>query len=302
MLTRFEQKDDFQYMITKYENCCIIENYKGLARVAEEKRKDHWLMTFENYISIPGFYDFDFMKTFKGIITHNKKIFEIYRDKLNIKYIEYPQFNDYYNLIYFRPFEEKIKGIVCPSRIYPSTTEGSILYLREDFMNDFKTPLLKHVFSDNKWGDQNKGVIYQHDFSDPYSEKSLDIKNKYLFVLALEPVYHPIWSYSWITERLLCCFRAKSIPLFFGTYNIEDYIPDDIYVDLRKYLIQTEPKITFDYKRLNDDLLEIANDKQRYNTMIEKAYQWQLNNKFGEFNKIEKQIDKIVEYKEGNVC
>jgi hypothetical protein len=299
-MNRYELKDDFTYLCTKYKNYCLIGTYAELAKIPFEERKNYWLMTFENYISIPLFYDISLIKQFKGLITHNKKFFDIYEKELNIHYIEYPQFGDYYKLSSFKTFENKIKGIVCPSKIYPCNSDGSILYLREDFMNNLQTTLVKHIFCNpiEKWSNEKNNVIYQNDFSDPYSEKSLEIKNRYLFTLALEPVYHPLWSYSWITERLLCCFKAKSIALFFGTYNIEDYVPSNLFIDLRKYLISESPKIIFDYKKLNIDLLELANDKERYERIVNNAYDWQLQNKFGDMNKIENQIDKIVNYKE----
>lgn len=40
---------------------------------------------------------------------------------------------------------------------------------------------------------------------------------------------------GYITEKIFDAFRAGSIPIYFGCPNISEHIPDDCYIDLRKF-------------------------------------------------------------------
>ena len=45
---------------------------------------------------------------------------------------------------------------------------------------------------------------------------------------------------GYITEKIFDCLYAGTIPLYMGAPDILDYIPEDVFVDCRKYSTWTE--------------------------------------------------------------
>jgi hypothetical protein len=303
MLDRFKLKDDYKYCVEKYRNNILIDNFAGLYYAQNNlglQLKNLYLLSWENLITIPLFFDIEFIKQFKGLITYNKLFYQQLKpelEKLGKKcyFLEYSFLNnEYYTLDTFIPYENKIKGIACLNRIYfPPGNIGNIIYLRELFMDNIHFPI-KHAYGGNSWGNPSKNVFHQNIKTDPYSCDSLKIRNRYLFNFCPETLFHPFWSNFWCTERIFNCFKAKTVPIYIGCYNIEEIVPKEFFIDLRQYIINENYPIQFDYKRIENDLMKLGNNKQKYLEMIEEAYLWQKKNKFGDFLKTEKALDEIV--------
>jgi len=100
-----------------------------------------------------------------------------------------------------------------------------------------------------------------------------------MFCWCPEPIYHELWSYNYVTERLFNCFKSKTIAIYYGCYNIEDLIPKELYVDYRDFK---------DMKELSEYLIELSNDKERYNKIVEDAFKWNLSTKLGDIREQEK--------------
>jgi hypothetical protein len=294
-MNRFEYKWDWKYICEKYQNYIIVDD--EWRNIADYSWKNYFLYTMENILTQSIHFDEEFIKKFKGIITWNKRLYELYLSHgINSYHVEYTFLHDdFHQLTEFVPFEDKIKGIACLNKIYNTGGPGDIIYLRKTFMESLNTPLLKHIYGPVDWS--SKDVIYQNKQTNPYEEESLKIRNKYLFNLTLESLYHPLYSQGFVTERLWCSFKAKTIPLYLGCYNIEEYCPIEFFIDLRKYIISETSTIILDYVRLNNDLMELANNKIKYEQITNDSYEWQKKNQFGNFPRVEKEIDKIVGYK-----
>lgn len=58
---------------------------------------------------------------------------------------------------------------------------------------------------------------------------------KYRYTLCLENCYHPFWSRGYVTERLPECLETRTIPIYLGCHNIEDYLPSSCYIDMRRF-------------------------------------------------------------------
>jgi hypothetical protein len=300
MKNRFELKNDYLYLVEKYRKYIMIDNGPGLKYCSDNgiELKTLYLMPMENNLTAPDFFNKQYIADyFKGYISANSRFAHMMKPLIETHYLQYAFLNDeYYELSNFIPYEHKIKGIACLNKIYHTNGEGDIIYLREDVINNLNLKI-KHVYCNDKSWKTNWTVKFMNEGTDPYSNASLQIRNKYMFNLALETVYNPLWSQDWITERIFNCFKAKTIPLYLGAYNIEDYIPKDLFIDLRDYIIQYSPTIVLNYTLLSERLNDLMNDRQRYNDMTEAAYQWQLNNKFGNFKTFERKLDRIIGYK-----
>jgi len=63
----------------------------------------------------------------------------------------------------------------------------------------------------------------------------LETLAKYRFALCLENDGHPIWSRGYVTEKIFDCFYAGTIPVYLGAADIEQHIPADCFIDLRRF-------------------------------------------------------------------
>ena len=94
--------------------------------------------------------------------------------------------------------------------------------------------------------------------------------NQYRYCACFEGTYDPMWSSGFITERILNCFRAKTMPIYIGCYEIEKYVPPHFFIDFRKYWKGLgQPR---EYDRLSADLLLMG--RKQYEDTVEEAYEW----------------------------
>jgi hypothetical protein len=100
---------------------------------------------------------------------------------------------------------------------------------------------------------------------------------KYKFRFCAESVHHPLWSYDWITERILDCLKCKTIPIYIGCFNIEDKLPPELYIDLTKF------------NNINDaikSILDISEEEYERRTTL--GLQFYNDCKIGNISDIEK--------------
>ncbi len=115
----------------------------------------------------------------------------------------------------------------------------------------------------------------------PSSKAKLERMNTFKFNICLENCYNEMWSWDYITEKLFDCFKAKCIPIYKGAYNIEKLIPEDLYIDFRKY----------DYAELNTLLAEFP--KQRFIDMTEKAFEWNKTCRLGSMEDLRELLENL---------
>jgi len=87
--------------------------------------------------------------------------------------------------------------------------------------------------------------------------RKLAVMRQYRFSLCFENTNAPVLSEGYVTEKILDCLEARTIPIYLGATNIERYIPSECYIDFRKYA---------DYQDLSRDLLSFS--EKRYNEYI----------------------------------
>lgn len=277
---------EFNYLKNKYRN--IAFNYIDWNR--HDNNADY-LWAVEGYIIYTENYSEDIINKYKKFITYNSKFYNDNKNKYDITLVYPPDCDAYYFLDKFLSFEEKTKGVCCLNRIYFTNNEADIIWLRPVIMNGLNLgeDYVKDVYSSNIWG--NDSINHKNILKFPPSHyENLKMINIYQFCLCMESTYHPYWSWDWVTERLWNCFRAKTVPIYLGCYNIEQLVPKDLYIDLRDYFID-EKKFTFDLDKLSNDLINFPKD--RYIDMTEKAFEWQKTNKIGNVIEIEKVLSQM---------
>jgi hypothetical protein len=255
-------RSEFDFLNNEYPH--IAFNYidwHGNVRLNKD-----YLYPTEGYITIPNNYSIDVWKNYKGIIVYNRKIYEKYKNSFNMILSNGPlDTHNYYKLDNFVEYESKLDGIVALNRIYSTGREGDILHLREQLFNAIDLPI-KHAYGSVPWGGSNyRGFSKEANHGNHI--ENLKITNRYKFVLTLEPMYHELWSWDWVTERMWNAFKSKTIPVYYGCYNIEQLVPKDLFIDLRDF---------------NLNMSEVSNylksiSKDQYIEMTEKAYDWYYN-------------------------
>jgi hypothetical protein len=184
-------------------------------------------------------------------------------------------------------YGERINGVCILNRIYTNPgSPGDILHLREQIANTFPThtDMIFHTYGPVPWGKDYQGNPSSADttINHPNHIGNLEIQQKYRFVLCLETMYHEFWSWDRVTERLWNAFKTKTVPIYYGCYNIEQKVPKDLFIDYR------------DFKNLQDlsDYL-VTFPKQQWIDMTEKAFEWYKTCKIGDIGVLEELLKSL---------
>lgn len=245
----------------------------------KKRNKDHYLFLLDNAIIAPKSHDIKVMSLYKGIVTWNPRAFD---QMMNwganaFKISEYPRFDDMGELDEFIPLEEK----------------DGICAFQHDVIHDFSHKQLEifsevrgfshHAYGNNGYGGQfNKGDT-------PTKLDKLKIINSNKFCVVFENVYHPLWSWNYITQGIYDCFKAKTMPIYMGAYNIDDIIPPSLFIDYRDF---RNPK------ELSEFLMEFDSDV--YNKTVETAYKFSLQTRWN-LAKFEAALKKLSGASNGSV-
>ena len=225
----------------------------------------------------PGLYNPKEIEKYKGVITWNEKFYNKYKNKLNIKLYNGGQLLDW--VLEFknhRKIHKKINGICAIGKFVKRKPAYDITNQRLKIMKNIEKTgkLITHYYGRKKWGDSNYiGIIS----GSILGLEKIDVLNKYKFNLCFENCYHEFWSWGYITEKIMCCFEAKTIPIYWGCYNIEKLIPQNLYIDFRKFK---------NSKDLVDYMLSISDED--YIKMTNEAYKFKLETKINDTNELVK--------------
>lgn len=94
-------------------------------------------------------------------------------------------------------------------------------------------------------------------------DAKLDTLCQYRYCLCFENTNHPKFSAGYITEKILDCFEARTIPIYLGAVNLEQYMPAGCFMDFRKFS---------GYADLNNFLNNLSHDE--YENYIKNIDAW----------------------------
>lgn len=244
-----------------------------------------YLFLIDGYTVFPQYYNLEYWKHYKGIITWNSKLYDMYKDKFNIVLINgFPLFNNNYKLDSFKPFEEKINGIMlaCRHREH-SGISGDIAHTRLQIMETINMigGLETDCYGIKPYGNLYRGPIGEVGTQETFPSSFPKLKkiNEYKFNLAFENCYHPLYSWDWVTEKIRDTMKAKTVAVYYGAYNIGDIVPKDLYIDYGEFVSDIQ---------LVDRMLNMS--KQEYVDITEKAYEWDRKSGLGNISNLKKQL------------
>ncbi len=68
----------------------------------------------------------------------------------------------------------------------------------------------------------------------PVSQK-LSMMKQYRFNLCFENTNDPLLSAGYVTEKILDCMESRTVPIYLGASNIDQYVPRDCFIDFREF-------------------------------------------------------------------
>lgn len=257
-------------------------NFDFSPKIYDEK-VNRFLFQLENINIHPQNYNVDIIKNYKGNYTWNKVLHVEYkRLGFNSHLINgFPLFDNYYWLKEddFTPIENK-DGICLICRHRPKVNDGiDICHKRVEVFDNIKG-IRKHFYGKVPYGGENyKGVIGQLGTTQTYpsSYEKLKKMSEYKFNICFENAYHEKWSVGYLTEKLLDCFKSKTLGIYLGCYNIEEIVPKNLFVDYRDFKNDGE---------LSEYLNYITNEE--YEKKINLAYDFINNFNYGDIKILKK--------------
>ncbi len=241
----------------------IREYIKMLWKYPKNKK---YLFLFEPSVVAPMSYSKILHLFFTRVYTWDDSLIN---SKKYFKYIWPQSWNSFQESV---PFHEK-KNIVLMNANKFSLGKHELYSLRVDIIRYFEKNGIEFDLYGPGWGRAN---LYQRIFGySPFPSWKWRAENKittianYKYNICFENMSD---TPGYITEKIWDSFKAKTVPIYWGASNIEEYVPKNCFIDYRDF---------GDFSSLERFLSHITEDQ--YNTYIqniewflqtEKAKKW----------------------------
>jgi len=272
------------------EYLTFIEEHKGLSVEVDLEKYDLGMpvVLIEARNVRPDNYEIANLVRFSKVYSWNRRFLELLPESVLGEHINgFPLFDNLFWMDSFLPLEQRINGICLIARKMGRNTEGDISQAREIIFEQIEG-LVKHAYGKIPFcGEHYRGPIGSLEKETyPSSLAKLKKLNEYKFNLCLENCYHELWSYDYITEKIFDCFKAKTVPVYLGCYNVEEHIPSELFIDLRRFR---------SIKELSEYLVQFPDDL--FIKMTEMAYEWVQRSTWGDIRRLRNQF---ADYRQGS--
>jgi hypothetical protein len=266
-------KDAWQEIVDRHPNVSVDDN-------PDRRNKSTWLFMMECHPVIPRNYAPETIFQYKGLVTWNRKIIDMYKDSIATAHVvgfPIPYVN---HITEFTPFSNKFNATCVMGRYRePIRIDGDIVAQRLSTAEGLqKAGLQVHCYGKVAYGGRMyKGPVGAAEESFPGSVSKLRLVDKYKYTLAFENCYHELYSWDYITEKIFDAFRAKTVPIYYGCYNVEEHIPKELFVDYREF-------------RNDSDLVKYLGSitEAQYTKMVNDAYDFCEGSRWGNINDIDR--------------
>ncbi|MCX5815078.1 MAG: glycosyltransferase [Proteobacteria bacterium] len=200
------------------------------------------LLLGEPIIVLPGQFHEAVWKEFDHIVTYYEALAS---EEKNISYILTPRLGwahypaaienkDEREVVY--PLRDRQQAICMIAGYKQSAVEGELYSKRLEIARWFgeHSQLAFDVYGYPPFPLPNyRGALM--DGSSFTKESKYRTLAKYKFAVAFENINHPEYSRGYVSEKMLDCFETRTVPIYLGCTNIEDYIPSSCFIDMRSF-------------------------------------------------------------------
>ena len=195
------------------------------------------LIMLEPMVVLPGEYDDEVWRRFDHVLTLCDALPEA--DKERFTKILFPRSCGREN----KPITEDINE---RNRLYPvAGRKSGICVISGNKQSSVPGEIYSKRFETAKWFSEHSDYPF-----DVYGIPAFPLKNylgrippddkfkvlsQYRYCLCFENTNHPVFSRGYITEKILDCLEARTVPIYLGAANIEEYIPRDCFIDFRDF-------------------------------------------------------------------
>jgi hypothetical protein len=215
---------------------CDFYVYQDAFNYTGRKPAPQALMVHEPVSVLPGQYDFDVWKHFDAFLTTMDALIE-----------RSPKFRKFYHHTYqwgsppdpIPTFDELV-------RRYPSEGRRHAVCM----ILGNKTSRVPHELYSKRaeiarWFHENSPIPFDAYGMPPYNlpnykgapsqADKLPTIARYRFNICFENIYHPVWARGYVSDRIAHSFESRTVPIYYGCPNVEDYIPRECFIDLRDF-------------------------------------------------------------------
>ena len=255
---------DFLHILKKGKS---IDNFKNVIHNIPINRRI--LLLLEPPVVSPKSYEARYHKFFGKILTwdddlvDNKKYYKIY----------YPQ--PLPNKEYYVPFDKK-KFITLIAGNKNSDYKEELYSKRLEVINWLENQKCDFDLYGFGWSQKEhssyKGIV----------DDKLETLSKYKYAVCYENM---CGIKGYVTEKIFDCFFSNVIPIYWGADNIEDYVPQNCFIDRRDFS-------TFEclYQYLN----EIT--EEEYAQKLENIHNYLLSERFTSMFSVDSYIKRMIDY------
>ena len=144
-----------------------------------------------------------------------------------------------------------------------------ISYFESNFPNDFDLYGLRWNRPITRWQMTFPFLVKKYSTFRGHSKDKIDTLSHYKFNIAYENISD---AKGYIADRIFSAFQAKSVPIYWGAPNIEEYIDADAFIDRRQFKNNAE---------LAQFLKQMT--EQEYNKYIDAANRFMQSEKYAKF-------------------
>lgn len=232
--------------------------------------KKKYLIVREPPIIIPENHDFDKLKCFNKVFTWNDELID------NVFFIKYYNQSYDFGKVETINFSEKKEGYVLICSNKTSTRSGENYSLRNHIISFFENKKYNFDFYGFGWLEKRYPNRYVEAFFNRlkirrpknkiYKNYKGEIGNKrkkssqYVFEFAIENSNN---LKGYITEKIFDPFFSNTIPIYSGSPNISDYIPDDSFINVDKFS-SIDKLIEYTESLSNEKIIEFIKAKDKF--------------------------------------
>lgn len=265
------------------EYLAFIEEHSGLSVEFNSQLADRGMpiLLVEARNVRPDNYDINNLSRFSKVYSWNRRFLSLLSPSIPTAVVSgFPLFDNHSWLDEFRPIKQRIHGMCLIATKMKRVIEGDISENRETVFAAIEG-IEKHAFGRIPLcGEHYRGPIgTTRQDTYPSSLAKLKKLNEYKFNLCFENCYHPLWSYDYLTEKIFDSFRAKTIPIYLGCFNVEELVPTDLFIDFRRFE---------SFEQLSDYLIHFPDDQ--FVDMTERAYEWVKRSSWGDVARLRQQL------------